>query len=281
MSHLEFNILKFELPLKRKFQWRVLLILVALYIIGNLAGIPLLLRTNAPIEPVWFWALATFIATLFISASMAMAGQVGLGAPLLEGRLPGSRALAWVRTGFALCGLMLALGFPLSLIASLGVDPATYPFGWELLGASIKAGVVEELLYRFFLVSLFVWLAGFLKHSSDGRPIRSVYWAAIILAGLLFGWAHVDARLSNPSGSLSDYALIMILNSSLGIYFGWLLLVLGLEWAMIAHFAYDAFLSMVVVPVHLLKSPIAWTVLLAGLLGTLVVSLRYLTRSQE
>lgn len=281
MSHLEFNIPKFELPLKRKFQWRVLLILVALYVVGNLAGIPLLLRTNAPIEPVWFWALAIFIATLFISTSMAMAGQVGLGAPLLEGRLPGSRGRAWVRTGFALCGLMLVLGFPLSLIASIGVDPATYPFGWELLGASIKAGVVEELLYRFFLVSLFVWLAGFLKHSSDGRPIRSVYWAAIILAGLLFGWAHVDARLSSPSGSLSDYALIMILNSSLGIYFGWLLLVLGLEWAMIAHFAYDAFLSMVVVPVHLLKSPIAWTVLLAGLLGMLVVSLRYLTRSQE
>lgn len=281
MSDLAFNLPKFELPLKREFRWRVLLILVALYVFGNLAGIPLLLRTNTPVEPVWFWGIATLIAALIISASMGMAGRVGLGAPLLEGRLPSSSRSVWVRTGFALCALMLVLGLPLSLIVNLGVDPATYPFGWELLGASFKAGVVEELLYRFFLVSLCVWLGGFLKRDSDGRPARGVYWAAIIIAGLLFGWAHVDARLSNPSGSLSDYALIMGLNTCLGIYFGWLLLVLGLEWAILAHFAYDAFISMVVVPVHLLKSPIAWTVLMAGLVGALISSLRFLCRPQE
>lgn len=281
MPHMAINIPKIELPLKRAFQWRVLFVLVALYVLGNLAGIPLLLRTNVPLEPVWFWGLATIVAALVISVSLVMANRVGLGAPLLEGRLPNKDSSDWIRSGLALCALLLAFGFPPGLIVNLGVDPSTYPFGWELLGASLKAGIVEELLYRFFLTTLFVWLGGLFKRNTDGRPARGVFWAAIILSALMFGWAHVDARLSNPSVPVWSYVLIMVLNSGLGAYFGWLFVVLGLEWAMVAHFVYDAFLSMIVVPVYLLKSPLVWTFLLIGLIGVSVQSFRFLARPQK
>jgi hypothetical protein len=73
----------------------------------------------------------------------------------------------------------------------------------------------------------------------------------------------------------------MTLNACLGAYFGWLFVVLGLEWAIIAHFLYDAFLSMVLIPIYLLKSPVAWVVLLAGLIAASVRSLRFLTRAQK
>ena len=127
----DFNIAKVQLPLKRAFQWRVLFILVGLYVLGNLAGIPLLLKTNDPIEPVWFWGVATLVATLVIAISLVMASHIGLGAPLLEGRLPRNDRSSWVRSGLALCVLMLVVGFLPSLIANLGVDPASYPIGWE------------------------------------------------------------------------------------------------------------------------------------------------------
>jgi hypothetical protein len=140
---------------------------------------------------------------------------------------------------------------------------------------------VEEILSRFFLVSLFVWLGGLFKRDAEGRPARGVYWAAILLAALMFGWGHVDARLSDPAGTFKGYALIMVLSSSLGIYFGWLFWKLGLEWAMFAHFIYDAFISMVVIPVYLLKSPIVWVVLLAGLAIASVTSLRFLTQQRQ
>lgn len=97
---------------------------------------------------------------------------------------------------------MCLIGFPLSLIANLGGDSASYPFGWELLPASFKAGVVEEIINRLFLVSLFVWLGCLFKRDGAGRPTQSVYWVAILLAGLLFGLAHVDARLSHPAATL-------------------------------------------------------------------------------
>ncbi len=115
-----------------------------------------------------------------------------------------------------------------------------------------------------------------MKRDAEGRPTRGVYWAAILLAALMFGWGHVDARLSNPAATFEGCALIMMLSSGLGIYFGWLFMILGLEWAMFAHFAYDAFISMIVIPVYLLKSPIVWFVLLAGLAIASVISLRFL-----
>ncbi len=217
---------------KRPFRWRVLAALVVLYFLGNLAGIPLLRKTNAPIEPVWFWGVATFISALVIALSLVLANHVGLGAPLLEGRLSKPDLANWLRSGLALTLLMLIVAAPLSLITNLGTNPDTYPFGWELLPASFKAGVVEEIVSRLFLVSLFVWVGRFFRHDADGRPTRGVYWAAILIVGLLFGWGHVDARLGNPTATFWDYAVIMVTNSGLGIYFGWLFWKLGLEWAM-------------------------------------------------
>ena len=221
------------------------------------------------------------VAALVIALSLAMANRTGLGAPWLQGRLPKQDLPNWLRSGLALTVLLLLVGFPLSLIANLGVDPAAYPFGWELLGASFKAGVVEEIVYRFFLVSLFVWLGRFFKRDAEGRPAPGVYWSAILIGGLLFGWAHVDARLANPGGTFESFALIMLLNSGLGIYFGWLFWKLGLEWAMLAHLIYDVFISMAVIPVYLMKSPIAWLVLLAGLAIASVISWRFLTQDQQ
>lgn len=261
-----------HLPVKRPFQWRVFIALVALYFLGNLASIPLLRETDVPIEPVWFWAVATVITTFVIALGLVLANRTGLGVPFLEGRLSNADRPIWLRSGIALCVLMIAVGFPFSLLANLDADPATYPFGWELLLASFKAGVVEEIYGRLFLVSLFVWLGSLFKHDADSRPTPGVYWAAILLAALIFGWAHVDARLSNPAATFWDYALIMVLSSMLGVYFGWLFWTLGFEWAIFAHFIYDAFISMVVIPAYLLKSPIVWFVLLIGLTIAVVLS---------
>jgi hypothetical protein len=281
MAQRPISIFILDLPLKRPFHWRVFAALVALYFLGNLAGIPLLVKRNMPIEPVWLWGVVTIVSALVIALSLAMANRTGLGAPLLEGRISKEDLPNWLRSGLSLCVLMLFVEFPLGLIANLGVDPATYPFGWELLGASFKAGVVEEILSRLFLVSLFVWLGSLLSRDDEGRPTRGVYWAAILLAGLAFGWAHVDTRLQTPGATFWGYTLIMLLSSSLGIYFGWLFWKLGLEWAMFAHFIYDVFISMVAVPVYLLKSPIAWLVLLAGLVIASVISLGFLTQQQQ
>ena len=275
------RIFSVEIPIRRPFQWRVFLVLVALYFLGNLAGVPLLRKMDAPIEPLWFWGIVTLISALVIAFSMIIANRVGLGAPFLEGRLTKEGCPLWIRSGLAFTLLCCVMGVPFSLVANLNVDPMTYPFGWELMAASFKAGVVEELGYRFFLLSLFVWLGSFLRHGLEGRPHPAVFWVSILLTALLFGWAHVAARLGHPTATLNDYALIMLLNSGIGFYFGWILWKLGLEWAIIAHFAYDAFASMILIPVYMMRSPLAWAILISGLIISVVVSWRMLSFVQR
>ena len=249
MRQKPFNIFTIHLPVKRSFQWRVFLILVASYFLGNLAALPLLRATNMPIEPVWFWGVAALVAALVLGISMLLANRTGLGAPFLEGHLQKEDISAWLRSGMALTVLMSVLGLPLSLGLNSNVNPASYPAGYQLVLASVKAGIVEELACRFFLVSLFVWLGSFFKRSHDGRPTRGVYWGAILLAGLIFGWGHAGATLGN---------LVMILSTFLGICFGWLFWKLGIEWAIFAHFAYDALVSAVLLKIYLLNNILVW-----------------------
>lgn len=181
-----------------------------------------------------------------------------------------------MRSGLALTLLMFVVGSLFNLIVNLNADPATYPFGWELLPGSFKAGTVEEIGYRFFVVSLFVWIEKLFIHENDSRPKDRVYWMAILVASLLFGWAHNDARLGNPTPTFGDYALVMALNSTLGFFFGWIFRKLGLEWAMIAHFGFDAVVSLILIPVYLLESPAVWGIFIIGLIIALAVSWRML-----
>jgi hypothetical protein len=50
----------------------------------------------------------------------------------------------------------------------------------------------------------------------------------------------------------------MILSTFLGICFGWLFWKLGIEWAIFAHFAYDALVSAVLLKIYLLGNNLAW-----------------------
>ncbi len=189
---------------------------------------------------------------------MLLANRTGLGAPFLEGRLQKEDVSAWLRSGMALTILISVVSLPFSLLLNLNVNSASYPAGYQLVLASVKAGIVEELACRFFLVSLFVWLGSFFKRSHDGRPTRGVYWGAILLAGLIFGWGHVDARLGIPEAPFEMLTGIMILSTFLGIFFGWLFWKLGIEWAIFAHFAYDALVSAVLLKIYLLNNILVW-----------------------
>jgi hypothetical protein len=262
------HILTVNLPLQRTFQWRVLLIYVILYFLGNLAGIPLLRATQAPIEPIWFWGVVTSISAVILGLGMLMANRTGLGAPYLEGQLGRDSLRPWLRSGVALTTLVTVGAVPFSLWLNLNIDPATYPAGYQLILASVKAGIVEELGYRFFVVSLLAWLGSLFSRSPAGQPAERVYWGAITLSGLIFGWAHVDAQLGSPDPPLGALAGIMILGSLLGITYGWLFWKLGIEWAVIAHFAYDAVVSAGLLKVYLLANGLIW----AGFLSILVLA---------
>ena len=102
-------------------------------------------------------------------------------------------------------------------------------------------GITEELLLRFGLMTLFVWLISKLtKRLND-----TTYWVAIILSTALFALGHfpaVFAAVPNPTTLFLVFVLVG--NSIISLSCGWLYWKKGLEAAIIAHaFAHVAMVS--------------------------------------
>jgi hypothetical protein len=103
----------------------------------------------------------------------------------------------------------------------------------------LYGGFTEEILLRFGLMTLIVWLASKIFTNSNTIP----YWTGIILSSLLFAFAHFPVAfqsVENPSFMLLSY--ILFGNSIGGLVFGWLYWKKGLESAFLAHiFAHVVF----------------------------------------
>lgn len=101
-----------------------------------------------------------------------------------------------------------------------------------LSGRLLFGGLVEEILTRWGLMTLIVWLGAF----AIDPPSSLVYWAAIVISGLLFGLGHIPglfAAGAQKSTLLYVSAIGTNLWVSLGL--GWLYWQYGLVAAVAAH----------------------------------------------
>jgi hypothetical protein len=265
--------------LPRRFSLKALVILGVLQFLGNMASIPLLHESGANSEPLPCQILYTALSFIIIGLGLYWASQAGLGAPLLEGRLGSKQRPRWLLK-VTLCSALGAIAASLPfLLLNLNAQPIPPSMLWKFVLGSLDAGIQEENFYRLFLMSFIVWFASIRSRKRGVSPSKTLYWSAIIISGLLFGWAHIDEQLADPGSGATAFALFdtMILISILGVIFGWLYWKLGLESAILAHFLADALGSTVVVPVYLSDSPTVQALtliafLIAGLLlGRLLV----------
>lgn len=111
---------------------------------------------------------------------------------------------------------------------------------WLGLTTIFYGGIVEELMLRLGLMTLFVWLF----YRLSGKKTSSwMFIVAILLTSVLFGLGHLPATIQ-AFGELTSLLVIrgILLNSIGGILFGWLYWKKGLEYAMIAHMTGDLML---------------------------------------
>ncbi|HUH98469.1 MAG TPA: CPBP family intramembrane glutamic endopeptidase [Anaerolineales bacterium] len=202
-------------------------------------------------------ALISFLQTALLIAMAASLGMlaaqaVGLGAPNIQAALRGGPvwtpllrilppAIALAVLAFAPIALLERLVFAAHVPAALGRSDACMPV-WKRLLASLYGGLDEEILMRLFLVSGLVWILGRFWQNSGGLPAAGAYWAAIILAAVLFGLGHLPA-----TGNITPLTPMLVLravalNGVAGIAFGWLYWQYGLEAAMLSHFCADLLL---------------------------------------
>jgi len=166
--------------------------------------------------------------------------KTSLRAPLIESLLqdekptiPFPMILKSGILGGLLAGILLVLiGWIYRPLMPLEFTELGKNLQMNMLTRLLYGGLTEEILLRFGLMTLLVWL--FLKICKSRES--NTYWIAIIATALLFAVSHFPIAfqaVNKPSGFLLSY--ILIGNSLGGLIFGWLYWKKGLESAFVAH----------------------------------------------
>jgi len=136
--------------------------------------------------------------------------------------------------------------FPSSSRAGLARSTASNPDWRDGLLASLYGGVTEELLLRFGLLSLVLWLGWRALDPAVPRPPPIVAWLSIGVTALLFGVSHLPAAARDRTLSAVVVSRVVLLNAVGGVVFGWLFWQFGLVYAIASHYAADVVLHVLV-----------------------------------
>lgn len=251
----------------RPFDWREFLLLWAAGTVGVVAVLPYLLTLQAdalrelplPLElllPLQVAQTAVLLA-LVVGVGLLAANRTGLGAPLLArwlARRPvrhDLRALLVPSVVPAVLAAAVVIAADLALFAprlpqDLSLPP--HPPAWQGLLASLYGGITEELLLRLGLFSVLAWLATRIGRGPGGRPGTSALWAINAVVAVLFGLGHLPATAALLPLTPLVVARAVLLNAIPGMVFGHLYWRRGLEAAVLAHFAADVVLHVLLPP---------------------------------
>ena len=299
---------KIILATKRRWSWKIFLVLAALIFPASFAILPYAIHlqnsfseTDSVSTMGWeVLVVNTLVNSLLIISlggiGLALANRIGLGLPFIEGwarrdpvlyRFRTIIAIAWVAAvAFVLTILFLqkvVFGPPMNaMFEELGISIPAEAYAPPLYGflTAFSAGITEEVLFRLFGLSLLAWLGGLLFHDAEGRPKPAVLWSANVLIALAFGAAHLQtaASLGWPINTLVVTRTI-VLNSLGGLVFGWLFWTLGLESAMLAHFLTDVIIY-TLIPLPALPDGEAERMLAtAGVVAVVLLTLLWTGRS--
>ena len=213
--------------------------LVAIFIVPSLVA-----GRTLPL-PIWAISAISFaqggvFLGLTVWAGCALAPKVGLHAPVFEALAGSTPVVAALRP-------LLVPGLLGGLVGGAFLIAITYAAPPELATAAQKivlplsvrilyGGITEELLLRWGVMSLMLWLLWRFVQRSPGQPTALLVWLAIVGSAALFGVGHLPAAHAIV-GTLSFPVVVFVVggNAAFGTLAGWLFWRFGLESAMLAH----------------------------------------------
>jgi hypothetical protein len=172
---------------------------------------------------------------LLVVESMVWAG-LWFGAPNgLGSSVPSPLRAFYALLIGVISGAVVVALLPLAGLQSRIIKEASIPL-WKWLIIAFDSSILEEIIFRLFIVSFAVWLlARFVRREIALR-------IAVIASALLFGAAHLGRWLD--AGPIVITA-VMIVNGVVGVVFGRLYVTWGIEAAIISHFGADVMLHIV------------------------------------
>lgn len=184
-----------------------------------------------------------FLIIIAIAIGVLLAPATGLQAPVLEAILTGSSMWASLKPQLVpaiIAGFIGAAVFILAYYAYFlqQLDLQTVwavenqRLNFNIWGRLLYTGFIEEVIARWGLMTIFVWLASLLP--GETSPI--FIWLAIIISGIAFALLYLpDYYAAGSLKSRPFFVLIAFMYLWNAIIFGWLFWQYGLEAAIIAH----------------------------------------------
>ena len=142
-----------------------------------------------------------------------------------------------------ICGIIFSLdywvfGSFIPQVAASYDSGLLYKNADNWISSVLYGGIVEELMLRFFMMSLvafIIWKLFFKKYMKEEIPVK-IFVIANIICALLFAAGHLPATLS-MFGELSFIILFrcFLLNGGVGFVFGELYRRYGIQYAFVGH----------------------------------------------
>ncbi len=238
-----------------KLTWKKFAILWTLGFIGIIAVLPysFFLQSEAlvevPLSLPALIALSLFQSGIFLAVviffGMKLSAKTGFKTPFIDqviNRQPLEKAGKLLKVGIVSGVIVATLILSLESLFKVfipALDVIATPPLWQGLLASFYGAFTEELIVRYFLMSLLVWI---LFKIFKSNSLHLVY-TAIISTALIFGLLHLPAMATMVDLTPLITLRTIALNAIGGIVFGYLYWKHGLEYAMTSHFVADILLQ--------------------------------------
>ena len=190
------------------------------------------------------FAQATVLLTVAVLLGRALTPQVGLSAPALEAAVTHRSIVDALKpqiipgiTGGVVGGLAISA---LSVIflphLPAAFVTATKQLSLPALPRLLYGGITEEILMRWGLMTVLVWIPYRLIQKRAGRVKTRYYVTAIVLSAIIFGLGHLPVvQLLSPALTAPLVTYVITANALFGVMAGYLYWRRGLESAILAH----------------------------------------------
>lgn len=242
------------------YPWKLFWVLVLACLLGFAAALPYVyalfpsmvargpLPMPLPILVTVQLMQSTIVFGGIVALGILLARKVGIEAPILQGwlyRTTTPYPVGWLRTpllwGLAIGVLVFFVYFLifLPLIPQWPLrEEAELPI-WKRFLVCFYGAINIELLMRFFLLSVFVWLLKKAIGDASPQPGPGTFWTANIIVALIYAAAHLPAAKILMPLTPIVLAAVILPTGFVALAFGYLTWKRGIEAAMLAHFSSD------------------------------------------
>lgn len=225
----------------------------AIWLLGMIGVVSLLfilpgIISHRPISiPVWAVCLiqmvqSSIMLALAVWIGVSFAHKVNLYSPAIEAlvlKKPFFEKLRPQLKPACFAGLLVGvflIGMGYLTPNELSVVTKESNFVLKIFTEVLYGGVTEEILLRWGIMTLMLWLLWRFIQRDENHPSARLVWIAIIASSILFALGHLPAaHVLAGYLTLHIVTYVMAGNVIAGIIFGYLYKQFGLESAMIAH----------------------------------------------